>query len=182
MDNNIQKIESFEEKNICDWCQKEYTNVYTLKRHMLKCKTKQDHDNQYLIDQHNEFNKQLSQSELKYNHVLSQYEQSQLTIQKLTKQLEMKEEEMNSLRNKVIDEKNISFEYKSEVTIYKTKVSCYEEHIRRLEKQLDLLLNKMSTSSYNNIVATLAPEVHVTHETIMPKCEQLLTQLNPYIK
>lgn len=153
-----------ENKPNCEYCQKDFYNVYALKRHYERCKTKLEHDSKYAEKQYRELH-------IKYKEVETRIKEVE---RELTGKKEL-EDELTKMQSQLLAEKEKNVGLNVKLTILETKCECYVQTIEKYEKQLGILLDKMSTSTYNNIVAGFGEEIRVVHNDILPKCQKLIT-------
>ena len=155
---------SEEVKPTCEYCQKSFYNIYALKRHYERCKTKSENDSRYIEKQHRELQTKCKEQEYR--------------IKELERELGGTKElsqTVNELKMQLSAEKEKNIELHLTIKGLETKCECQAESISKYEKQLGILLDKMSTSTYNNIVAGFGEEIRVVHNDILPKCQQLIT-------
>jgi len=121
-DTNLNIISN--EETECEYCKKKLYNIYSLKRHLLKCKKKIENSGKQHIDE----NKKLKK-----------------TIQKL----EDKNKELlveNEVRKSKIDFMNIELEK------FKKELKEKRVEIERMKERMDKLIDKLSISNVSNIV------------------------------
>ncbi len=111
---NIMDIEHnnyITDENLCGWCKKKFFNIYSLKRHTEKCKSKnetQTKNYQKTIQQLEKTNKQLSidieVTKSNLNHSINQIELYKEQVRTRDKEIEFLKEKIE----KLIDKMNIS--------------------------------------------------------------------------
>lgn len=150
-------------KPLCEYCNKTFYNIYALKRHCERCKIKLDVDTKHADKQ--------------YREIQTKYRDQEYRIKELERELEYISETRTTVGElqKVVEyEKEKNSELQLKLKIAETKAECQTETILRYEKQLSVLLDKMSTFTYNNIVAGFGEEIRVVHNDILPKCQKLI--------
>lgn len=155
---------SEEVKPTCEYCQKSFYNIYALKRHYERCKIKSETDSKYIEKQHRELNIKCKEQEYRIKEL-----ERELGGTKELNQM------VSELKTQLSAEKEKNIRLHITIKGLETKCECQAETLLKYEKQLGILLDKMSTSTYNNIVAGFGEEIRVVHNDILPKCQQLIT-------
>ncbi len=162
-------------KPSCEWCNKSFFNIYALKRHYDRCKSKEEYDSKQLDKQLRELNGKLKESDYKQKELEKELACEKERNQMVLSQKESIQQEYKNISEKYVQEKDKYTELYVKYKQLETKCDCQSETLLKYEKQLGILLDKMSTSTYNNIVAGFGEEIRVVHNDILPKCQQLIT-------
>jgi len=176
-------MDTTETKPSCEWCNKSFYNIYALKRHYERCKLKEEYTSKQTDKQLRDLHSKLKEYECKYKEIEHTLAEETVKNSNLNSQLGEKEKQYNQLSQKYDSEKEKYSELFVKYKQLETKNECTILAVERYEKQLSVLLEKMSTSTYNNVVAGFGGhEIKVVHTDVLPKCQSLISDIDQTIK